>query len=58
MEKIKNMKKPAKYFYLIFLDNIIKKPEEAEEKWNALVAERINDETWNNIYNAPYQTTV
>jgi hypothetical protein len=56
MEKITNLKKPAKYLYLKFLDiNIITKPEEAEEKWNALVAERINDEAWNNIYyHIPY----
>jgi hypothetical protein len=52
MEKIKNLKKPAKYFYLKFLDDIITKPEKAEEKWNALIAERISDEAWNNIYYA------
>jgi hypothetical protein len=39
------------------MENIVTKSDKAESKWNILIGEIINKETWNTIYYAPHLAT-
>jgi hypothetical protein len=54
IQKLQNINKPAKLFHRNFMENIVTKSDKAESKWNILIGERINNETWNTIYYTPH----
>jgi hypothetical protein len=57
IQKLQNIKKPAKLFYRNFMENVVTKSDKAESKWNILIGETINKETWNTIYYVPHLAT-
>lgn len=57
IQKLKNLKKPSKYFYLNQISLSKSKPSKAEQKWENLTSRRINETEWQRIYMISYDTT-
>ena len=48
-------KKPCKYFYKLYLENIKESPVGSQNKWVQELGVQIDD--WQNIYSSPFRTT-
>ena len=55
VEKLKNDKKPCKYFYQLFLEKIKENPLRSQNKWSDALCVKIDD--WGKIYSMAFQAT-
>ena len=54
VDRLKSDKKPCKYFYKLYLENIKESPVRSQNKW---VQELGVIDDWQNIYSSPFRTT-
>lgn len=57
IQKLKNLKKPSKYFYLNHISISKNIPSKAEQKWEKLINREINITEWQRFYMIPYEST-
>ena len=55
VDRLKSDKKPCKYFYKLYLENIKESPVRSQSKWVQELGVQIDD--WRNIYSSPFETT-
>ena len=55
VDRLKSDKKPCKYFYKLYLENIKESPVRSQNKWVQELGVQIDD--WQNIYSSPFRTT-
>jgi hypothetical protein len=53
--RLKSDKKPCKYFYKLYLENIKESPLRSQNKWAHELGIQIND--WGYIYSSPFRAT-
>jgi hypothetical protein len=52
VDRLKSDKKPCKYFYKLYLENIKESPVRSQNKWVQELGVQIDD--WQNIYSSPF----
>ena len=52
VDRLKSDKKPCKYFYKLYLENIKESPVRSQNKWGQELGVQIDD--WQNIYSSPF----
>ena len=57
IQRIKNLKKPSRYFYAQTIQLNKSKPEKAERKWEELTNTQISETEWQSLYTIPYKST-
>lgn len=57
IQKIKHLKKPGKYFYMVAIEKLVTRAERAELKWQNLIEEELTESDWQKIYSLPYKVT-
>jgi hypothetical protein len=55
IDRLKSEKKPCKYFYKLYLENIKESSVRPQNKWGQELGIQIDD--WWNIYSSPFRTT-
>ena len=56
IQKIKNIKKPSRYFYTQILDKITTKPHNSWNKWSDSINEIMTEDDWKSLYKNLYHT--
>lgn len=57
VEKVKQLKKPGKYFYNEIVKKLSTRPTKSEDKWQTILDCNLSENNWMEIYNTPHQAT-
>jgi hypothetical protein len=55
VDRLKSEKKPCKYLYTLYLENIKESPVRSQNKWGQELGVQLDD--WRNFYSSPFRTT-